>query len=91
MCQQCLDACNKYWPHLTPEQRRELLWEATCFPFGCGGMVAEQLRKLAEQSGGDLKKALAIADQQMEFVIRNNHRWIWPMQYEGVSDFELVM
>lgn len=61
MCRQCVDAVKTYWPDLREEQCAILLWGATCFPFGTGEQTAAQVKEMAEKSGCDLGKALAIA------------------------------
>jgi len=89
MCQLCLDSIQEHWPDLTPTERSELLWGATCFPFGCGKQIATQVRELAEWTGRNLEKAMCLAEMKMDFAVVNNWRWIWPRQYVGVSDFDL--
>ncbi len=88
MCQQCIDACNEYWPHLTTRERTNLLWGATCYGAGTGEQVATQLRDLAKWCGGSVAKALWFAEQEMDFCVQNNWRYLWPLQYAGVSDFD---
>ena len=46
MCEKCVDALDKYWPDLSKEERDELLWDGTCYPFGSGEQVAAQLKDL---------------------------------------------
>ena len=64
MCQQCLDAVHKYWPGLSDEDQHAILWSGTAYPFATPEYTAEQLRELAEKSGGNLDMALAIADEE---------------------------
>lgn len=49
MCQQCQALCDKYLPGIEPEKRRELLWEATCFPFGGPEHLEPQLAAIARR------------------------------------------
>ena len=65
MCQQCVDALKQYWPDLPESQWWTLLFGGTCFPFGSGEQTAAQLRELAEKSGCDMERALAIADSEI--------------------------
>ena len=66
MCQKCVDAVKKYWPNLPEDKWDSLLWGATCFPAGEPEQVEQQLQELAEQSGCDFDKAMAIANMESE-------------------------
>lgn len=88
MCQQSLDVVKKYWPDLTRVGRSTLLHCATSYPFGSAAEVAQQVKDLAEWTGCNLSKAMDFADAETDFVVSNNWRWIWPRQYDGMSDFE---
>ena len=65
MCQQCLDAVNRYWPDLSKEDCASLLWCCTAFPFADPDTVTRQVREMAEKSGRDLGKAMMIADEEV--------------------------
>lgn len=69
MCDKCVEAVKMYWPDLPLEQYPELLWGATCFPFGDHEMVANQVREMAGKAKCDLHVALAIADQETREMI----------------------
>ena len=69
MCQQCLDACRKYWPDLNDRDRSTLLMGATPYPFGCGRETAARLKDMAEKSGCDLGVALAIACEELDAAV----------------------
>ncbi len=85
MCQLCLDACKKYWPDLNDEDRSTLLMGATAFPFGCGEGIAAQLKDMAEKSGCDLGKALAIADEEMDAAVAEAKAdGSWPTSEDNV-------
>ena len=45
--------------------------DGTCFPFGTSEEIAAQLKDLAEKSGGDLCRALAISDDESDRVMAN--------------------
>ena len=64
MCQKCIDAVKKFWPDLPENQYSDLLWNITCFPFGDHNDVLSQVKEMAEKSGCNLDKAMAIANEQ---------------------------
>jgi len=66
MCQLCVDAVRKHWPHLSDEEMHDLLWNATAFPFASGEHTAIQVEEMAVRSGGYLGVALALADEDIE-------------------------
>ena len=70
MCQICVDAIKKYWPDLPEDKWGDFLMSCTCYPAGCGEQVAEQVKEMAEKSGCDLKRAMGIANQEMEEAMR---------------------
>jgi hypothetical protein len=45
MCKTCDDAMTECFPEATDDDRNYILWNETCFPFGCGDRVAEQIRE----------------------------------------------
>lgn len=65
MCQLCLDSAKKHFPGKTDQEYAELLWGATAFPFDDPEGTDKQLAEMAIKSGGDIHKALCIADQEM--------------------------
>ena len=71
MCQKCLKAIQKYYPHLNDSEQRELLVGATCFPFGSPKMVEEQLAELREKTDGSLRAALKMVEEQLLYVFRD--------------------
>ena len=64
MCQKCLDALYEVWPGLPWEAHSALLWNCTPFPFDHGACVRESLQDLYDRSGGDVGRAMALADGQ---------------------------
>jgi len=70
MCEKCVAAVKKYWPNLPEEKYPELLWNATCFPFGDHEMVARQVKEMAIEAKHDLDRALAIAGAEMTKAMR---------------------
>ena len=70
MCQQCVDGVRQYWPTLPEEDFDTLLWQCTCYPAGGPEDVVPQLREMAEKSGCDFGKAMAIADAEIEAALK---------------------
>ena len=66
MCQRCLDAVKRHWPDLSETEQGILLWNATAFPFSGPETTEKQLKEMAERSGRDLGKAIALAEADME-------------------------
>jgi len=58
MCKECQDSLDKYFPHLTQQEKNDLLWSATCFPFGS---AAPQLREMHDAGIRTLDEALSFA------------------------------
>lgn len=75
MRQQYVDALNWYWPGLSNQERYELLWGATAYPAGDLDQIERQLCELADKSGGNLAKALAIADAEDEQAMGPDAPW----------------
>lgn len=73
MCQQCLEAVQRYYPHLNEEEQCELLMSATCFPFGDADMVERQLIELREKTNGTLGAALAFAEAELYRAMTEFH------------------
>lgn len=65
MCQKCVDAIKKFWPNVPEDKWADVLWGLTCFPAGCGDIVAKQLEEMAIRSGQDLNKAQGIVWDEM--------------------------
>lgn len=65
MCQGCIDVTNRYYPHLSDEEKCELLWSATCFPFGGPEHLEPQLKRLRKRTDGTVRGAQAFADRSM--------------------------
>ena len=65
MCQECVNALNMYYPHLTDKEKMELLWGATCFPAGSGTDVVTQIAELRSKTDGSLEMALAFVDEEI--------------------------
>ena len=84
MCKQCADAIEKYFPGISDEDRSDLLWSATAFPFDAESVerqlatLRSQIDELKERPGfpeewksKDVGIALAIADAETDMCIRN--------------------
>ena len=65
MCQECVDLMGRYYPHLNEADSVDLLWSATCFPFGGPEDIEPQLKKLRKRTDGSLNAAKAFADTSM--------------------------
>ena len=70
MCQQCLEAVKREYPALDTKETEELLWGATCFPFGTLEQVEQQVRDLKQNTDGSLGQALALADEELRTTRR---------------------
>jgi hypothetical protein len=64
MCQQCVDIVKKYWPDLPEDDYSALLMNGTAWPLGGPETIEPQVKRLAEESGQHLGKALAMADAE---------------------------
>ena len=62
MCQQCLDAVERYFPGLSDKDRHRLLWGATCFPFG---PAEPHLREMYGAGVRTLDEALGYVDRKL--------------------------
>jgi hypothetical protein len=70
MCQKCLDAVRRWFPEIGENDIGELLWGATCFPFGGPEQVEEQLRKMHDKGLTTADEAMAYSDSEMERQMR---------------------
>jgi len=64
--EKCFSAARKHYPKLSKEDHWNLLFGATCYPFGSPEQVEEQLIELRKNTNGTLGHALAYANSQME-------------------------
>lgn len=55
----------KYYPDISDEQMGNLLWEATCFPFGTLGMIEKNLQDHIRETDGTVQGAI---DRSMEML-----------------------
>ena len=70
MCKKCVKLSIKYFPDLTEEERGELLWGATAFPFSKPDYLENQLRELVKKTDGTLQACLAYADAQLSIKMK---------------------
>ena len=74
MCKGCQDLMNRFYPHLSDDDKMDLLMSATCFPFGGPEELEPQLRELRRRTDGSLNAAKAFADRSMskahDYVMR---------------------
>jgi hypothetical protein len=54
MCRECVASARELYPELSENERRELLWEHTSFPFGSPQEVRNQLASLGTRSVHDI-------------------------------------
>ena len=66
MCQKCADAVCKWYPEFSEEDQGELLWGATCFPFGEPEDVDRRLQELRTHTDGTLSGAMQYAEAQQD-------------------------
>ena len=65
MCQQCVDLVNRFYPHLSEDEKGDLLMSATAFPFAHPETLEKQLRQLRRRTDGTLLGAQAYTDRSM--------------------------
>ncbi len=70
MCQKCVEAVKKYYPHLPEDKYGDLLMSATGFPFVSVEIVEEQVKKLAEKTDGTIEAAVAYANHLLDEEMR---------------------
>lgn len=62
---QCFNAASNLYPSASREQVIDLLWCATCFPFGTVGEVREQLKEHITCTDGTLEAAITRAEEEI--------------------------
>lgn len=65
MCRACENLVNRYYPHLSDEDKIDLLMSATAFPFAHPDTLEGQLRRLRKRTDGTLNGAKDFADRSM--------------------------
>jgi hypothetical protein len=68
----CHAAGMMMFPQLSLADVHELLFGATCWPFGDCQDVIKQLREMADNTGGSLMECLARADEQMQKAMKSS-------------------
>lgn len=63
------DIIEKYYPGLSDEEANDLLFNATCFPFGSFAQVEENLKELIEKTDGTVNGAIEFSYKQMAEVL----------------------
>ena len=66
MCEECKNLIDQYYPDLSNGDQYELLFGATCFPFGGPESIEPQLKELIENTDGSLQAALCYANNQLD-------------------------
>ena len=70
----CHSAAHTLFPGLSSEERHELLFGATCWPFGDCETVMKQMRDILKNTDGSLMGALAYADDITTKAMRDIKR-----------------
>lgn len=71
MCKRCIAGLNKFWSHLNEKERSDLLMNATSFPMNDGEGTYQELKEMAERSGGDLDLAIAMANDDLDKAMQH--------------------
>lgn len=69
-----IDLAKRIFGTHSDKEAHDLLWFATCFPFGSILHVARQLKDLRIRSNGNFDVAMAIADKEMEEAMQEIRR-----------------
>lgn len=65
MCQICVDAVKRHYPDVPDEEYGRFLMGTTCYPFGDGRLVEEQLVTAKRNTDGSIQAAYEYADMVM--------------------------
>jgi len=65
----CSDPVRRYFPDIPDDKYSDFLFQTTAFPFDTAENIAEQVKEMAEKSGGDWQRAMAIADEEMDAAL----------------------
>ena len=74
MCKECQDLIDKYYPQLTDDDKSEVLFSATCFPFCGPELLEDQLEVLKNETDGTLKGALLFASEQLKLTMKDMNK-----------------
>jgi hypothetical protein len=74
MCQRCYDALQKHYPHLSDEDKINILWSATAYPMAEAETIERQIAEVRAATDGTLFAALAYADKQMQAAMDGGSR-----------------
>jgi hypothetical protein len=66
----CEEFVTRIWGPHTEEQLEGLLWHCTAFPCVDIETLEKQLKKVKEQSGGNYKKAMEIAEKEINEAMK---------------------
>ena len=78
MSETFIEKVRAVWPGTSDEAIEDVLWSATCFPFGTEAQVMAQLRLSYATSGGDVKKAIDDAHAEIEAAMQE-YRELYPV------------
>lgn len=68
------DLVEQYYPGLSSEEMNDLLFNATCFPFGNFEKIEENLKELKENTDGTVSGAIEYSYQQMMEILDRTNR-----------------
>lgn len=70
MCMKCVQIVSLHYPYLSDEDKGELLWSATAFPFGSPQQLQDQIVELVANTDGTLRSAINYAHDQQDAQIK---------------------
>lgn len=63
--QTMLGEVRKFFHGCTEQEASALLWNATCFPFGCIDRIRQQLKEAHDKGGGTIDGAIGYAHDEL--------------------------
>ena len=73
MCVKCVEAVREFFPAVAEKDYGELLYNATCYPFGGPEDVARQLREMYHLGITTVDAACAYACDETDKAMRHVH------------------
>ena len=66
VCDKCYKTAQRLFPDVPEESLTDLLWGATCFPFGSAEQITSQLQEMHNVGLVTLEDAMAYAERKMD-------------------------
>lgn len=66
MCEKCVAAIKKYYPHLPEGSYGDFLMSATSFPFGSHEKVEAQLKEIVDNTDGSVAAAHRYVEKRID-------------------------